>query len=973
MSLPRTFLAFLSCAALLPLASASAAQVRKLSPPSRRGPSGWVSAARIAADGRNVIYQLTSTSDGEARDSFFVVSDAGVRRVVSAAGSVARFAIAPDGHDLVWRTNEAELFGASLTGASAPELLEPDLSLSSGFDFAISAQGRVVYVADGPGGRELRSASLSDKEPPVRLDGPGMRDTTLRSFALSPDGHWVAYLADQEQLGRFELFLAPVTGATPARKLSGALVPGGEVRSFEFAPTSQRVVYGATQDRLGSEDLHSAAVLALEPPVRLNPDLASASHVDSFKIAPDGASVVYRHYRTGNTALEIFRVPITGGAAPVRLNANLVSGGRVLSFALAHDGSVVYSADQEVRNREELYHVTLGGIVGKLNAPLAPSQDVEAFKLAPQGNRVVYSVYAGSAIQTLVTSLDGSLAPSVIWPGARPFSFSASGAHVVYRESQAAVGGISSLLLDGASAPVELLHAAPGFLPATDFQLELAGERVVARVATADTHELFAVPIAGGAAPERLSAPVPMERGIDDAWTPELTSDGRWAVFGFGPYLYSADLGQRAPALRLHDEPLTSSPWFRIAPGGRVLYRTNDKLYSVPIDRSAPPILIDAVGASEEIRTTPDGSRVLYLDAARRLHSAAIDGTRPPVLLGGFPALGNVLFHGYLISADGARVVYHFRVSGESEVRLLSAPIDGSAAPIQLEPTLTTTRLVAFGAGGRVVFQTPAPGPASLWSVPADGSAAPTLLASEDITLPGDSDPIAVAGARVVFLSRYGALFSVPVDGSEPARELAPGLVGGDLEAVGARAFFVGMPLSSSQLGLYSVPCDGSAAPVRLSRAHGTAAFPARRTSPNGARVVYLQEQYCDRALYSVAGDGSSEPVRLTTQTTDCKGLQTFQSDFQLSADGRMVAYEFRSGGYFEELDTMSEIFVTPSDGSGTPLRINAPPAAINEFPTFRIDPLSRFVLYTADQDEEGVEELFLAPLPRPRPRAMAR
>lgn len=39
----------------------------------------------------------------------------------------------------------------------------------------------------------------------------------------------------------------------------------------------------------------------------------------------------------------------------------------------------------------------------------------------------------------------------------------------------------------------------------------------------------------------------------------------------------------------------------------------------------------------------------------------------------------------------------------------------------------------------------------------------------------------------------------------------------------------------------------------------------------------------------------------------------------------------------------------------------------------FRLDPAGRFVLYTADQDEEDVHELYLAPLPRLRERAAIR
>ncbi|NOT29477.1 MAG: hypothetical protein HOP15_03405 [Planctomycetes bacterium] len=964
------------------LGSEPVAQVRKVSPPSRLGPSGTVGDHQITPDGRAVVYLLYPFDGGDQEISFFVASDAGARRLASAgAGSVAGFAISPDSRFLVfwkWSNDALDLFSVPLDGSSAPRLLTPpDLRPSSSYDIAISAQGWVVLLVEGAGGRwGLHAVSLTGGQPPVRLDESRVRGASTRSgFLVSPDGNWVAYIANQENLFEFELFLAPVTGAFPARKLNGPLVAAGGVHFFRFSPNSKRVVYRATQDRVGSEDLHSAAVLAAEPPIRLNPDALTSSHVDSFEITPDGTSVVYRHYRTGNTTLEIFRVPIEGGAAPTRLNAALVAGGKVWSYAIAPDGSVVYTADQEVRNRKELYHATNGGAVTKLNAPLAPSQDVEAFQLAPVGSRILFSVYGGSAA-TFLATLDGSVGPLAIWPSTRLFSFAPSGERVVFRDGQSAIGGLFSLLLDGASAPVELMHAEPGFYPATYFQLGLSGERLVSGVATASAHELFAVPIAGGAAPQRLSAPLPMESQIDDVWSLELSPDGRWTVFGFGSYnhlrLFSADLARRSAAIQLSDEA-TPATWFLIAPdGGRVVFRsTANQLYSVPIDGSAPQILIDIAATTQEIRITPDGSRVLYLDAQRRLHSAALDGTSPPVLLGGFPALGSVLFQGYRISADSARVVYHFKVSGETEVRLLSAPIDGSGAPVQLDPSLATDRLIDVAAGDRVVFQTLGAGLVSLWSVPADGSTAPTLLATEDI-YPA-SDQVAVAGDRVVFLVRFGGLFSVPVNGSEPPRGLAPLLACWSLEAPGERVFFVGVPTTSGGFAdLYSVPADGSAAPVRLSRASSNGYF-TRRVSPGGARVVYVHEQGCTQTLDSTASDGSAEPVRLTTPLADCDGLLSIPSNFQLSADGRTVAFEILTRGYLEELDYMSEIFAVPSDGSRAPLKVNAPPPAINDYTVFRLDPAGRFVLYTGDQDDEDVHELYLAPLPRLRERGSIR
>jgi Tol biopolymer transport system component len=959
--------------AVLIFAHDTGAQGRRISPPPRRVESETVSEALLAPDGGATVYlQVTRYGTEEERSALFVATDAGARELVSSAGTLGRFAISPDGRYVAYQemvSGFASLFAVPLDGGAAPRRLGPPREGTSvASDFVLAAGERVVFrCTPGPAAlSELDSIALTGHGPAQRLDTPRADGRSLTSFQVSPDGGWVAYLADADALGRFELYLAPITGGVPARKLNGAFLVNGDVLAFRFAPDSERVVYLANQERGSSNELYSAPVPFAAPAVRLHLHGAAGSRVqDDFQISADGASVVYRHNLVDNRSIELFRVPIKGGLAPARLNPPLPPLFDVRGFALARDGSVVYRADQEFDGRVELYHVRDGAAPVKLNAPLAAGEGVGYFQLAPDGRRVLSVVEPGA--QVFLASLDGSVGPVAIpapsGSSAAPFALAASGERLVFRRD----GGLLGLALDGASTPFELLYPQPDFQTEASW-LELAGERALAKVFTGQVRELFAVPLAGGIA-QRVSGRMPMNYPLDDAFSPRLTPDGSRVVFGFGTFGdFASHDDQRVLSVELTDGPTGSAPVqlfaagslavqtrFWIAPrGARVVSLAEiGKLSSAPIDGSAPPVFLAEGGLTA---FTPDGARALYLDAAQRLHSVALDGTTPPALLGGFPALGSVTFHAARLSADGARVAYHFRVAGESAARLLAAPTDGSAAPVELAPSLAVERLIDVAAGDRVVFQTAAGQSDELWSVPIDGSAAPVRLAGAHIHETASDTSLCVSGEHLFFLADEGELFTVPVDGSAAPLALAPGYLVDELVVGGERAFFVGVAAGGTLAELFSVPRDGGVAPVRLSRASPDGAtFLALRVAAGGARVVWSRVFGDLSALESAPSDGSAEPVLLSPSLPTA--VHEIPGDFQLSADGRTVAFSIATYDPVTHR-RRATLFTAPCDGSRPRMRVSAEDTAI---PEFQLDPGGRFVVYVSDEDEEGLYELFLA------------
>jgi hypothetical protein len=75
-----------------------------------------------------------------------------------------------------------------------------------------------------------------------------------------------------------------------------------------------------------------------------------------FKIAPNSQGVVYRADQYANDVIALYAVPIVGGAEPARVNAPLVPGGDVQAYALTSDSKgVLYIADQETDGLDELF------------------------------------------------------------------------------------------------------------------------------------------------------------------------------------------------------------------------------------------------------------------------------------------------------------------------------------------------------------------------------------------------------------------------------------------------------------------------------------------------------------------------------------------------------------------------------------------------------------------------------------------
>lgn len=159
----------------------------------------------------------------------------------------------------------------------------------------------------------------------------------------------------------------------------------------------------------------------------------------------------------------------------------------------------------------------------------------------------------------------------------------------------------------------------------------------------------------------------------------------------------------------------------------------------------------------------------------------------------------------------------------------------------------------------------------------------------------------------------YG-LYTVPLDGSSaPVKLSLPGSVWPGVartSADGTRVVYITTVPGDPRLTLWSVPPDGSLLPVRLDVPSPDGEVKSFRLTADSARVVFLSTAG-STALHTVPIDGSGAPVLIAPVAVDAL--------YDLSPDSARVA--FASGG----------LFSAPADGSGTPVQLgNASEFAIS-------------------------------------------
>jgi Tol biopolymer transport system component len=496
------------------------------------------------------------------------------------------------------------------------------------------------------------------------------------------------------------------------------------------------------------------------------------------------------------------------------------------------------------------------------------------------------------------------------------------------------VGVVGALAQSAAHAQSYLLSAplAPG-QDVREFEVSPDG-----RWAVYSEGRLHSVSVRGDAHPHRLD-----ERPVFDVGL--ISPDSRWVVYGAveggTSVVASVRIDGSAPPLTLE-----ARGHFKITPDSRtVVTRALAGLEVVPIDRVAEALHIHPTEFIDAFVLTPDGRKVVYVieginAGGGLLYAAELDGSSPPVRLNTGATMAYIFDDYLLVTPDSSRLVY---LRGRHSVakQLYSVPLDGSASPVRLSPQNVDWYpwlVPSITADGTVVFKHSITSD-DVYAVPAAGGVAPLPLNADGLVEAGSDYGAGPNGFDVLFLRGAGfefELYRVPIDASAPPLALT-GSLGSEqnigyyeLDPAGQVAAFIGRANDDDSWSIWSVPIDGSSAPLRLADLPHTAVFDdfGLEFTPDGSRIVYT-------AVRQLTG--------------------------------------------FELEDAELRLFVVPVDGSGAPVRLDGPmarggrvrytpflPSGLTGGIVFRVTANGKRVVYIADQRDDEVFELFGAELPAP-------
>lgn len=493
----------------------------------------------------------------------------------------------------------------------------------SGFKFT-SESTRVVFragiVSAPPSDRYNLFSAPIDGTSVVQLNPflPGS-SSVQQDYSISSDDSLVVYRAAQDEAGKVELYSVPIDGpAGSAVKLNRNLLPEEDVYGSEsgygflVSPDGSRVVYAVKRETSSLLALYSVPLTGpADAAVQLNdPVQIWGVREDSFWISPDSQRVVYWGDIDSHNA-GVFSVPLEGPAsATIQLSRHLTPGSSVLggTVQISPDSSrVIYIADQQVNNVNELYSVPIGGpaIQGvKLNGTLPTDGNVDEFFISPDSQWVVYAADQETQgdLDLFSVPIEGALGGGVRINRATPATFklhsrytliSPDSSRVVYLESLGNVSDTAQLFstpIDGPPTAAVRLNRVLAAGGSVYWHFLIAGGvgRVV-YMADQDTDEevnLYSVPIAG---PEGEGVVINRSLGIN--------GDVRW--FSVSPdglhVAYTADrinffLGN--DIFRLWTVPA-------VGPG------------VASILHGPPPV--DGGDVSNRFEFTPDNSRLVYV------------------------------------------------------------------------------------------------------------------------------------------------------------------------------------------------------------------------------------------------------------------------------------------------------------------------------------------------------------------------
>jgi Tol biopolymer transport system component len=473
-------------------------------------------------------------------------------------------------------------------------------------------------------------------------------------------------------------------------------------------------------------------------------------------------------------------------------------------------------------------------------------------------------------------------------------------------------------------------------------------------------------------------------------------------VFGFFLVISSTSVAWSAAPIKLSG-PLgpgqnVTTASVQISPdGNRVLYLGDQdadnvfEIFSVPVGGGTRVQLNGTLATGGDVLVngldiSPDGSRVLYYadettDEVFEAFSVPLTGGTPTKLNGTLAVGGDVSNAGLKFNSSGTQVLFHGDQTTDEVFEVFIVPSTGGT-PVKLNGALVangdtqSTDLQFSPNGSRVIYLADQATDEVFesFSVPSAGGSAiklnDTLVAGGDVTL----QRINSDGSQVLYLSDQTTdevfeIFSVPTTGGTPVKLNGSMGVGGDVSNFGlqfspdgSRVVYFADQNADNVNELFSVPSTGGAA-VKLNGTlvtNGDVGSTSILISPDSSRVIYTADQDADNVfeIFSVPIAGGT-PVKLS-------GPMVANGDVSVSTGGRAFSPDSSRVIYTadQDSDEVVELYSVPSAG-GTSIKLNGPMALGGDVQpiSLSLSPNGSRVLYVADQETDGLAELFMVPV----------